>query len=270
MAAWTPKGLPPIAERRLERARRSDLRTSFLSVPAALAVESAGLDTVGEVMGCVVQQQVPPMMLTPLSMSVDYRPYLRAWRQGWETALYRLREEAARLGAHGVVGIRLTRRPMSDLTEEVVALGTAVRDPSGTPRSRPFTTTLPGTDVAKLASAGWAPTDVIVAVAVDGAFRDYSVVQQTSIFAGNIEVDALTAMVNRVRAAARRDFADLLGRSGAHGGIVSSMSLEMLPVAETSAGARADILGTGIARVAPPTRTGVLPIMPLGDRRRRG
>lgn len=270
MAAWTPKGLPPIAERRIERARRSNLRTSFLSVPAALAVESAGLDTVGEVMGGIVQQRVPPMVLTPLSLNVDYRPYLRAWRQGWETALHRLREEAARLGADGVVGIRLTRQPMSDFTEEVVALGTAVRARSGPARSRPFTTTMPGTDVAKLLSGGWAPVDVIVAVAVDGAYRDYLMQRQTSVFAGNVEVEALTTMVTHARAGARRDFAKRLRDTGADGAIVSSMSLEMLPVAETSAAARADIIGTGIARTTRTTRTGTVPIMPLGNGRKPG
>lgn len=270
MAAWTPEGLPPIAERRLERARRSNLRTSFLSVPAALAVESAGLDTVGEVMGCVVQQQVPPMVLTPLSLTVDYRPYLRAWREGWEKALDRLREEAARLGADGVVGIQLTRRPLNDLAEEVVALGTAVGDRSGKRRSRPFTTTLPGTDVAKLLAGGWAPVEVIVAAAVQGAYRDYSVQQQTSIFAGNVEVDTLTALVTRVRAAARRDFATRLGRTGAAGAIVSTMSLELLPVGETNAAARADILGTGIARTTRVGRPGALSIMPLRDGRTAG
>ncbi|TVT23326.1 YbjQ family protein [Amycolatopsis acidiphila] len=268
--AWNGKGLPPVAARRIERARGSGVRTSLLSVPASVAVESAGLDTVGEVMGCVVQQRVPPMMLTPLSLTVDYRPYVLAWRQGWATALDRLREEAARLGASGVVGIQLTRQPLTDLTEEIVALGTAVRDPAAAARPRPFTTTLPGTDVAKLLAGGWAPVEVIVAVAVTGMYRDYSLQRQTSVFAGNIEVDALTALVTRARSEARRDFANLLRRSGSDGGIVSSMSLEMLPMQETTAGARADILGTGIARTTRSAPAGTLKIMPLGNGRKPG
>ncbi|WP_236794462.1 heavy metal-binding domain-containing protein [Amycolatopsis sp. GM8] len=267
MAGWDGRGLPPIAADRIARAKRSNLHTSLLSVPAAVAVESAGLDPVGEAMGCVVQQRLPPLVLTPLTFNVDYRPYVRAWREGWDKALSRLREEAGLLGADGVVGIRLTRRPMDDLVEEVVALGTAVRDRSGRHRGRPFATTLPGADVAKLRSGGWTPIDVIAAVAMGGFYRDYSFRQQTSVLAGNGEVDSLTTMVNQARSAVRDDFAQQLRGIHAHGGIVSSMSVETMRIEDSGAGVRADTFGTAIVRTAPAGPAGALTIMPLKGRK---
>ena len=47
-------GLPPAALERVRHQRASGVRGSLLSVPAAAAVRSAGLEPVGEVFGCVV------------------------------------------------------------------------------------------------------------------------------------------------------------------------------------------------------------------------
>ena len=55
MVGWDGQGLPPSAAARLERSRRSRLRTSLLGVPAAAAAESVDLTPVGEVMGSIVE-----------------------------------------------------------------------------------------------------------------------------------------------------------------------------------------------------------------------
>src|SRR3979411_979611 len=56
MTTWDGKGLPPAAEARMRRFQASPVRTSLLSVPAAVSIDAVGLDPVGEVMGCIVEQ----------------------------------------------------------------------------------------------------------------------------------------------------------------------------------------------------------------------
>ena len=77
--------------------------------------------------------------------------------------------EATALGADGVIGI-LTFTETSTSAKATVSssrLGTAIRISSATGLlSRPFTTTLPGQDVAKLLHSGYAPTAAIIAVSV--------------------------------------------------------------------------------------------------------
>ena len=55
MADWDGRGLPPVAAARMARYAAGGPRTSLLSVPGAVGVESVGLRPVGEVMGCIVQ-----------------------------------------------------------------------------------------------------------------------------------------------------------------------------------------------------------------------
>jgi hypothetical protein len=141
-----------------------------------------------------------------------------------------------------------------------------VRAEGGQRPRRPFTTFLPGQDVAKLMQAGWVPVRVAVGVAGQAMFdRYYYQPSQTSTWAGNFEVDMLTKLVTDVRAAARAEFDGAIRDCGADGGIVSDMNVRAWPVQDVAAAGIATVIGTAIARfhegrTAP---TSALKILPL-------
>lgn len=264
------QGLPPAAVERLNRATRSGVRTSLLSAPSAAGIKTVGLEPVGEVMGCTVQSMVPRYQTYASMYDVAgiAQPYLDALNLGYRTAVDRMREEARMLGADGVVDVRLTTSELAG-GEEFLAMGTAVRARSTTRPKSVFTTELPGSDVAKLMLAGWAPVQLIWAGSASALYSGPNTQYQTSFYAGNTEVDSYTALINRVRAGARRRFHETVASVRADGGIVAHMGLSTWEPGERLVAALAFVRGTAIAqfhRTGPaPVRT--LTVMPL---RRRG
>ncbi|MFJ1763027.1 heavy metal-binding domain-containing protein [Amycolatopsis sp. NPDC088138] len=262
MPDWDGRGLPPVAQARVDRFAASGLKTSLLSVPGAVGAEVVGFTPVGEVMGCVVQQAG---WVGPGTWAADQVNLLSGMlRQGYATALDRLAQEATAIGADGVLGITVTITALDESNQEFVALGTAVRAETKQRPRRLFTTDLPGQDVAKLMQAGWVPVRVAVGVAGRAHF-DYNMQNQTNTWAGNTEVDAPTRVVTEVRAAARAEFGRAIRDSGADGGIVSDMRLRAWPVQEIGVVGLASVVGTAIARfhtgrAAP---TSALKILPL-------
>lgn len=79
-------------------------------------------------------------------------------------AIERMTEEAASLGAHGVVGTRLQFQRMEGLASgiEFMAVGTAVLRPGAQPLAHPFTSNLSGEDFYKLIVGGWVPVSLAV------------------------------------------------------------------------------------------------------------
>jgi uncharacterized protein YbjQ (UPF0145 family) len=309
MTTWDGQGLPPAAQARVARFGSTQVRTSLLSVPAALTLDSVGLDTVGEVMGCMVQQigwqgyggcgmwgsssawggYSPGYMTSTVASSTSrfaaYGPYVQAVNAGYHTALGRMVTEAAALGADGVVGVRLSGEPLGEGNREFLALGTAVRARSHTRPSQLFTTDLPGTDVAKLLVAGWVPVAVQVALEVAIRHDDYATRNQAGgwwLNTGNIEVSGYTELVQHTRGFARDRLARQISGLGADGGVVSDMRLSVWAI-EPGEGhrdhvAEAVITGTALARFArrdarPASTLTILPLRPSGgptDPRVRG
>jgi uncharacterized protein YbjQ (UPF0145 family) len=265
-------GLPPAAVERLNRAKRSGVRTSLLSAPSAAGIKAVGLEPVGEVMGCVVLSTVSQYRtFTGYRYNLDSysMPYLQALHTGYNTALDRLRAEARALGADGVVDIRLSLSSLGE-AEEFLAMGTAVRAQSTTRPKSLFTTDLSGSDVAKLMLAGWAPVRVEWAGAASAIFTGIGTQSQTSFYAGNIEVDSYTRLINHVRADARSRFHQMVRDAGADGGIVNRMSLSTWEPGEQVVAALASVYGTAIAqfhRSGTPAPARTLTVMPL---RRQG
>jgi hypothetical protein len=173
--------------------------TSALSVPDFAACLQMGLQPVGYVQGFCVMQWRWYGMRSPFGMGVPYggqgRGYEEswqcphgfvsaehrgwgqnyeqswvedAWRQGFDTAYRRMLEEAAEVGAHGVVGLVDASDRLGDLgVLEFKVQGTAVRVegapvPAGTP---PWTTYLAGQRLAKSIEAGFAPVSITASVA---------------------------------------------------------------------------------------------------------
>jgi uncharacterized protein YbjQ (UPF0145 family) len=259
---WEEHALPPAAQARFDRFSPSGPKTSLLGVPGAVGAAAAGFTPVGDVMGCVVHQVG---FTDPGPWAADRIKQLALiLRQGYETALGRLTEEAAGLGAHGVLGIEFTITSPDEMTQEFVALGTAVRaDTKQRPR-RPFTTDLPGQDVGKLMRAGWVPARVAVGVA-GRAFTDAWGRPMVSAWTWNTEVTMATELATDVRAAARAEFAEEIRNCGADGAIVSDLRFEIWPVHDVAVAAIATVTGTAIARFheGPATPAGVLQMLPL-------
>ncbi|MGH9081344.1 MAG: hypothetical protein ACRDYE_14955 [Acidimicrobiales bacterium] len=173
--------------------------TSGLSVPDFAACLQMGLEPVGYVQGFCVMQWRWYGMGSSFGLGVPYggkgRGYEEtwqcphgfvsaehrgwgqnyeqswvedAWRQGFDAAYGRLLEEAADVGAHGVVGMVDASDRLGDLgVLEFKVRGTAVRVqgasvPTG---SAPWTTYLAGQRLAKSIEAGFAPVSIAASVA---------------------------------------------------------------------------------------------------------
>ena len=243
---WDGRGLPPVARARVERAAAGGVRTSLLSADGLAGLEVAGFDTVGEVLGTTVMQigwtgwggcgWTPgfggsylggPTAVSQPSRWAGYEPYAKAIRRGRDTALSRMRQEAAALGADGVVGVRFTEQRLDGQKHEYMALGTAVRSRGSQRPAKPFTTDLAAQDVAKLLAAGWVPAGLIYGLAVAVRHDDWRTRSSLAYFAGNAEVSGYTELITHVRAQARRDFAAQVATLGADAALMSGMSSRM-------------------------------------------
>ncbi|MGC8498047.1 MAG: heavy metal-binding domain-containing protein [Acidimicrobiales bacterium] len=90
----------------------------------------------------------------------------QSWSGGFTAALDRLREEATRLGAHGVVGVVDTETSLAGAgIIEFHLRGTAVRVAGTSPTNAPWTTYLAGQRLVKLFESGFAPVSVVAVVA---------------------------------------------------------------------------------------------------------
>jgi len=145
--------------------------TCDLSVDELVLVERAGLEPVKLVMGtCVVS-----VLRRPISRTGELRHATNAIYRARRLAVEDLRREAAGVGAHGVVGVRVEvdeERWGEDL-HEFVALGTAVRSRTGSLRTggAPFTSHLSGQGVHALLAAGYRPLSLVMGAAVWGVSR---------------------------------------------------------------------------------------------------
>ncbi|MFF3567913.1 heavy metal-binding domain-containing protein [Nocardia jiangxiensis] len=266
--------LPQAARERLARFSSSGVRTSLLSVPGAVGVESVGLTPVAEVMGCIVQQ-IGWTGAAGYGVGVSYgfgavnfRPYVDALYHGYNTALARMVTEAAAMGADGVVGVQLTRSHLGQSNQEFLALGTAVRAQSEHRPRKLFTAVLPGPDVAKLMHAGWVPARIGIGIAVEAQYLDWRSRNQMSVISGNAEVSGPTQLITRVRHLARDTFQRHAGDAHADAAIVSDIQLRTWEQGDDNAtllGAESKVFGTAISRFHTGRRAprGSLTIMPL-------
>jgi uncharacterized protein YbjQ (UPF0145 family) len=194
--------------------------------------------------------------------------------QARQAAIGRMTAECARLGGHGVVGVRLSRGsfPLGGL--EFTAIGTAVRAPGAADwRREPFTSDLCGQDFVKLIMTGWVPAGLALGISIGSRHDDRTTTRQARWRSGNAEVTGWTELVNQVRHDARRQLEGDVQRLGAEGVVIAAMQLGVherdCPV---SVGRRdhiveATLIGTAIARFSGPGLCHAGPalgIMPLG------
>ena len=130
-----------------------------------LALRSAGFTPLGPASGSsVFTKSAPPPCEGDRDEFVADEAEVWLRRQGWTTALTRLREHCARVGGDGVIGVRLSQQRLGSRVE-FTASGTAVRTDGSEYAEQPFTAHLDDAEFAALLSAGWVPVGVALGVA---------------------------------------------------------------------------------------------------------
>ena len=190
-----------------------------------------------------------------------------AWHRGFGSAYRRLVEEAAEVGAHGVIGVVDTARHLTDMSvTEFHMVGTAVvvegaEHPKGAP---PWTTYLAGQRLAKLIEAGFMPVSLAVAMSSVRVWAycmtDYLMEGRNFTWGGYgaQEVDQVIRARMAVRQIARKHVRDQLGGDSLHGARMDTYGWSL---AEGDEVVECTLRGTRVRRfkgfdpVAPPTPT---------------
>ena len=162
--------LPQHARERLAQMRERRFFTSDLSVNEFLLVKEVGFDPLGLVMGSSIYHI--GFQSARASKNTELAQLTQALYESRELAMTRLEEEAATLGADGVVGVRLTvnLQAWGEHIAEFLAIGTAVRHAGGDSpvadwRARggkPFQSDLSGQDFWTLIRAGYRPVGFVM------------------------------------------------------------------------------------------------------------
>jgi uncharacterized protein YbjQ (UPF0145 family) len=261
--------------------RSSGAWGSSLTSGEFAAIRSAGFEPVGQVFGATVYAAGASSgsSCPAAGGSGSFGPLVQAMDQARHTAIGRMATECARLGGHGVVGVRLSRGPFPLGGLEFTAIGTAVRAP-GTAygRREPFTCDLSGQDFAKLITAGWVPAGLALGVWIGSRHDDRATARQARWGSGNVEVVGWTEVVSRVRQEARRQLENDVKRLGAEGVVIASMQLRVseqncpVAVGRRDHIVEATLIGTAVAGFSRAGRSAAGPtlaVMPLGRQLRQ-
>jgi uncharacterized protein YbjQ (UPF0145 family) len=178
-------------------------------------------------------------------LSFDER--VARFRLGWDVALERLLAECLALGGDGVVGVKIAQQEKGQHLLEFTALGTAVRYVGSTHLRRPFSTTLSGSDIVKLAGAGFFPAGV-VAIAVGLRHNDYETVRAKRSWLTNIEVPAHTELLNAAKRSARDDVARKVAKLGADGAIIDGPTVVHVRELECDYAAEVRLIANALVR----------------------
>lgn len=277
---WPGEELPASARARLDEIRASGTWGSALSIDEFAAIKSAGFDPVGQVLGAAVYNlgytggygcpsgyfgsysrigatwRPGYTALSSSSRMSAYGPLVQTMYNARRKAIARMVAECARLGGHGIVGVRLIigRFPAGGL--EFHAIGTAIRAPGPVTVRQPFTSDLSGQDFAKLIMKGWVPAGLALGISIGSRHDDWLTVGQTRWGAGNAEVTGFTELVNDARHDARQQLESDVKRLGGEGVVIADMEMHVrereCPVSEGRRDhiVEATTIGTAIARFA--------------------
>jgi uncharacterized protein YbjQ (UPF0145 family) len=146
--------------------------SSDLSVDEAIVVEQAGYEPRGFVTGTCIFRPYAFGAWAPLSQSTELTAMSGALHDARTIAMRRLSEQAARVGAEGVVGVKLAVE--SNPREfRFTAVGTAIAQTARSRRSGHagtasgvFTSDLSGQEFALLTSAGYGVLGLVMGVCV--------------------------------------------------------------------------------------------------------
>ncbi len=160
-------GLPIQAQRRLseETAAGHPLFSSDLSTNEFLLSRKQGYIALSQVMGSSIYHVgwQYTRNYTWNTVEAELINVSNAHQHAAQLALGRLEQEAALLKAHGVIGVRFTRRSYEwgQNLLEYTAIGTAIRLPNTPLPQRPFLSDLSGQEFWTLLQAGYYPAGVV-------------------------------------------------------------------------------------------------------------
>ena len=202
--------------------------------------------------------------------------YTRQVGAAYQRVIDRMLAEATHMGADGIVDVRLTAS-RQEITEDLLAVGTAVRARSRTRPATPFCTDLSGSDVAKLMLRGWVPVELHAVVEIGIRHNDLDTLTQANLGGGNrwtnTEVDGFTQVQQRVLDSVTARFASRIRAAGADGGLLTGIDTRswhrgcITSMNGSDHIVRSLLTGTSIARFArrtsPPLQgLSVLPVRP--------
>lgn len=212
-----PNQLDPVAGERLSHADK--LFTSDLSINEFALLHGAGFEAIDLVMGASVYHV--GYQFTGIRQQSELPVLTEAtYRARWN-AMGRMQAEADKLGADGVVGVRLDWRHVGEGEHlEFIAVGTAVRytpKPGAfrRPNGQAFSSHLSGQDLTILLRSGFAPVAFVMGncvfhVAVQGFMQNLKQmgrnVEMPQWTQGNYESRELA--MSRMQAEAERDGAN--------------------------------------------------------------
>jgi len=161
--------IPENARHRLEMQKKTNPRffTSDLTCNEYLLTREAGYEPIGLVMGTAFYKvSFWGYFRNYQSFTGELSALSQAQLAAREMAIARLQQEAAILGAHGVIGVRLKMGgyDWSSRTIEFTAVGTAIRIRDRQSASQPFTSDLSGQEFWQLHQAGYYPRGLVFGI----------------------------------------------------------------------------------------------------------
>jgi uncharacterized protein YbjQ (UPF0145 family) len=225
---------------------------SALTADEFAVIRSAGFEPVGQVFGAAVYGTGSA---STSGCPGSFAAQVQAMYQARRAALDRMTAECARLGGHGVVGVRLSMGDFLLGGLEFMVIGTAVRA-SGVavePPS-PFTSDVSGQDFAKLIMTGWVPVGLALGVSIGSRHDDRPTTRQARWLSGNAEVTGWAELVTQSRTDARRELENDVRRLGAEGVVIATMRMRVrqrdcpVIVGRRDHIVEAILIGTAIAR----------------------
>ena len=211
--------LPQATEHRLEELEKG-LFTSDLSVNEFLLDKEVGFHPVGFVMGSSIYHT--GLQMRKWGESQELTKLTEAMYNARELAMTRMEEEAAELGADGVVGVRLDVNyyEWGKDAAEFIAVGTAVKAEDGVSRlnqlGKPFTSDLSGQDFWTLHQTGYMPQGLVMGTCVYHiAHRGLG--QTLGATGQNVELPNFTQALYEARELAMTRMQDEATRLGATG-----------------------------------------------------
>jgi uncharacterized protein YbjQ (UPF0145 family) len=209
-------------------------------------------------------------------------PLVEAFGRCRRSALRRLQNEAAALGADGVVGVRLTVAPFSGSAQRSVsfiAVGTAVRSAGTTHLDGPFLSDLRGVDLALLLRAGWAPTGLVMGVGAVVAHDNSTTAKRRRHWMGNLEIPGYSDLATQARVDARARLNEDVRLHGGEAAVIGAMNVSVHEQKCTKGGTgsadvdhlvEAVLLGTALTRFELPASTTAPAALPMLRLNRRG
>lgn len=228
--------LPEFISNRIEKERRENLPwTSDLSVQGWLLLKKFKLEPLGMVMGSAtyhagLTEQNLAYQATNIYSSGEMPEIATSMYKSRELALDRLQQEAALMGAHAVVSVRLEQKHHSLETNQIeyTAFGTAVRLADQPLPKHPTICTVSVSDFVKCLQAGAVPVGLAMGIGVYYKYTDqYDNWSNQSWY--NQELPSFTEATQLAKQMAVQNMREEVRQAGGTGVLAHSSTLEVYP-----------------------------------------